>query len=514
MKLEELQKHWDLFGKTTPFWAVLSVAEATDPAQFFATGQAEIDGVMADLEWRGLPSGRGLCLDFGCGIGRVTQALARYFDTVYGVDIAESMLDQARQFNHLGGHCRYVLNTTSDLAQFAEGTFDLVYSRLVLQHMEPQYAKQYIREFVRVLAAGGVAYFQVPSHYDTNTARALHLHDGAHRARIAVLDCPPRLGPGDPVDLKVSVTNDSSGLWPSEHRQATKLRVGNHWLDARGRMVIQDDGRSPLPDDLPPGASASIPLQVRAPARPGRYRLQVDMVEEAVTWFAERGSTPAEVEVRVQGRRQSWRSAMARLLHRDGGGDSGMLPVMELHGVPRDEVVAIAIESGAEVVDVTEDPCAGPGWASYRYILRKPTALQTAAAEELSIQGVSLPHAAAVEYIRVMGSVPGWFTPLDARLFVAIDQLQDVGGIRGHLFEIGAYKGRSAILLGFLARHDERVVVCDLFMEDGGTTAENVAENAHFYSDLGRSEFEGNYLQFHASSGCMGSTAFYREGAG
>ncbi len=46
-------------------------------------------------------------LDFGCGVGRLTQALARHFNIVDGVDIAPSMIELANQFNRSGGRCRY-----------------------------------------------------------------------------------------------------------------------------------------------------------------------------------------------------------------------------------------------------------------------------------------------------------------------------------------------------------------------------------------------------------------------
>lgn len=37
------------------------------------------------------------CLDFACGTGRITELETQYFDTCYGVDVSESMLDQAKQ---------------------------------------------------------------------------------------------------------------------------------------------------------------------------------------------------------------------------------------------------------------------------------------------------------------------------------------------------------------------------------------------------------------------------------
>ena len=45
---------------------------------------------------------------------------------------------------------------------FDDNSFDFIYSYVVLQHMRPDYALSYLREFVRVLAPGGVMAFQLP----------------------------------------------------------------------------------------------------------------------------------------------------------------------------------------------------------------------------------------------------------------------------------------------------------------------------------------------------------------
>ena len=166
MKLHRLQRHWDEFGRRDPYWAIL-----TDPLktgnrwnveEFFKTGEHEVDEVLAWMSSLGVSPRRGRALDFGCGAGRVSQALARHFDSVVGVDIAPSMIALANQHNHHGERCRYVLNERADLRQFPDASVDFLYSRLVLQHLRPTVIKAYVGEFARLLAAGGVAVFNVP----------------------------------------------------------------------------------------------------------------------------------------------------------------------------------------------------------------------------------------------------------------------------------------------------------------------------------------------------------------
>ena len=167
MKLGRLQRHWDEFGRRDPYWAIL-----TDPAkkgnkwdldEFFTTGEREVDEVLAWVASLGVATTRSRGLDFGCGAGRISQALARHFEHVVGVDIAPSMIALAHEHNRHGDRCRYVLNEHADLRQFQDASVDFLYSRLVLQHLRPPLIKAYVAEFVRLLDAGGVAVFNVPA---------------------------------------------------------------------------------------------------------------------------------------------------------------------------------------------------------------------------------------------------------------------------------------------------------------------------------------------------------------
>jgi hypothetical protein len=96
-----------------------------------------------------------------------------------------------------------------------------------------------------------------------------------------------------------------------------------------------------------------------------------------------------------------------------------------------------------------------------------------------------------------LGSVPGWFAEVDARCFVVADRCQTAAGTRGDLLEIGVYHGKSAILLGDLCKPGETLVVCDIFEEEAGVSAENRAEHRAYHGDLRRSAFEAHYRRFH-----------------
>jgi SAM-dependent methyltransferase len=165
--LKELEKNWEGFARTDPLWAILS-----DPSRkggkwtledFFDSGVSEISTVMRHLSSFGIsPRSEGCALDFGCGVGRLTQALAQYFACSVGVDISSTMIARARELNKSPQGCKFVVNTRSDLNQFEADQFDFIYSSIVLQHINPAYSQEYIREFVRILKPGGYAVFQIP----------------------------------------------------------------------------------------------------------------------------------------------------------------------------------------------------------------------------------------------------------------------------------------------------------------------------------------------------------------
>ena len=365
MDIGELQRNWDEFGRTDPLWAILSQPGMQggrwDLDEFLAAGEADIDDAMARLEALGVEVRRGVALDFGCGVGRLTQALGRAFERAHGVDIAPAMIEEGQRINRLGDRCEYHVNGEPNLRLFDDETFDFVYSTLVLQHMEPRYISAYLEEFGRVLAPGGVAMFQVPSAPAEEVVEPLA--DAAYSARLT----PPveqlSVQPGETIKLGVEVTNTSDAAWPEE----SSLRVGNHWRSRRGRLLVNDDGREPLLRPLAPGETVGVTLIAIAPTRPGRYVLELDVVQERVTWFADRGSPVTRVPVRVV------RSPVSPWLRRRGAEPAGtsLRPVMEIHGVSPEAVADALARAGLTLLDTSPSQRV-QGWHDHAYVARKP----------------------------------------------------------------------------------------------------------------------------------------------
>lgn len=165
MKLQKLEAHWQRLATTDPFWAVLSWEDKRgnkwNKNDFFATGDLEISQLLQYLNSLQIIANKDMALDFGCGLGRLTEALADHFTNVVGVDIAPAMIEQAQQFS-THTNCSYVLNEADNLHIFPDNTFTCIYSRLTFQHITPNYTKKYLSEFARILRPGGILIFGQP----------------------------------------------------------------------------------------------------------------------------------------------------------------------------------------------------------------------------------------------------------------------------------------------------------------------------------------------------------------
>ncbi|HKP93762.1 MAG TPA: glycosyltransferase family 39 protein [Chthoniobacterales bacterium] len=124
----------------------------------------------------------------------------------------------------------------------------------------------------------------------------------ALRAEVAVISPAKKVRADRPAVFRVKVKNLSSATWLARERGGGSYQValGNHWLDSSGNMVVHDDGRSALLRDLKPGETTELSLTVNAPRKPGDYLLEIDMLQENVSWFALLGSQAVRLPIRVE----------------------------------------------------------------------------------------------------------------------------------------------------------------------------------------------------------------------
>jgi ubiquinone/menaquinone biosynthesis C-methylase UbiE len=165
--MDKFREQWEKLGTDDPYWAVLADPDKRggkwDNVEFFDTGKKEIANVLRKTSTLGIKLNRGIALDFGCGLGRLSRALANEFGKVIALDVSSSMLKEAQRINHDITNIEFIHNAAEDLRGISENSIDFLYSNIVLQHMPKNRQMRYIREFCRVLSSGGILAIQTPS---------------------------------------------------------------------------------------------------------------------------------------------------------------------------------------------------------------------------------------------------------------------------------------------------------------------------------------------------------------
>ena len=382
------QEYWDQHAATDPLWTVLAFPDKSggrwDLSEFMKTGEREIALLFQRFAALGLVSPDRRALDFGCGVGRLTQALARRHQGVLGADISRGMVGLARRLNQYPDRAEYICTAESGLETLTAQSFQFIYSNIVLQHVAPDLAVQYLGEFFRLLEPDGLLVFQLPSHKDSLVeAEIKAMPDTAYSAAIElVAPAPVTVAASAEFSLTMRVRNTSEHTW--QQPLVGPLAVGNHWLDSSGELMLtQDDGRAPLLQIVPPGLEWPVLLTMRAPAEAGSYVGEIDLVHEGISWYGHKGSPtlrfaidvihnsvavdgPANVVMKEFPIPQYPEAALP-----SPSASPTLLPKADfpMHGVHREEVMEIIRRHGARLAYLEEDRRAGPEWVSYRYFV-------------------------------------------------------------------------------------------------------------------------------------------------
>jgi SAM-dependent methyltransferase len=168
--IEHTRKVWSDYGDTEPFFSVLThdefKMEALTPESekaFFEGGVGDANLFLEACERNGLsPQFDGTIIDFGCGLGRIGEHLARRFQTYIGVDISPSHLARAEdRFSKVGlRNARFIL-----LQEYLDNPIqsNAFFSKIVLQQNPPPMIAMMLNNLCSMLLPEGIAYFQVPT---------------------------------------------------------------------------------------------------------------------------------------------------------------------------------------------------------------------------------------------------------------------------------------------------------------------------------------------------------------
>ena len=101
--------------------------------------------------------------------------------------------------------------------------------------------------------------------------------------------------------VKTRVQNACKRPFPAQASYGRRLvRLGAQLCAPDGTLINRDYERAWLPSHLQAGATVEIPITVKAPETPGRYRLKFDLVSEGIDWFEQTGSPTTTRELVVR----------------------------------------------------------------------------------------------------------------------------------------------------------------------------------------------------------------------
>jgi SAM-dependent methyltransferase len=157
-----MREDWNARAREDAGYFVAFGRREQDDAGFFATATEVINS----LEWelRRVPlAARGAwkALEIGCGPGRLMRPMSRHFIELHGVDVSDEMVALAREkLRDIPNAIPHATDGAS-LAEFADESFEFVYSYAVFQHIPSrEIVVQYLKEIQRVLKPGGLARLQ------------------------------------------------------------------------------------------------------------------------------------------------------------------------------------------------------------------------------------------------------------------------------------------------------------------------------------------------------------------
>ena len=161
------KENWEKLANVDPYWSILvdssKIDNKWDLDHFYATGSTQIRKVLDFLTENKIKFLKLSALDYGCGAGRLSEAMAESFDHVTGVDFSQTMINVAKAHNKYK-NLNYEWTNGENLSNFSTGTFDFIISLITLQHSPSKVQIDLLREMIRVVRDDGVIVVSVVTH--------------------------------------------------------------------------------------------------------------------------------------------------------------------------------------------------------------------------------------------------------------------------------------------------------------------------------------------------------------
>jgi SAM-dependent methyltransferase len=200
---EHMERFWDERAREDAFFFVDDRLEygRPDVERFFRDGEKALDDILGHLGAAIEPDD--VVVEIGCGLGRITRAIAARARRVTALDVSAEMLSRARDLNVELDNVEWLHGDGRSLAPIPDACATACFSHVVFQHVpDPAITLSYVREMGRVLRSGGWAAFQISN--DPSIHRPRGGLAGVRRRALALVGRAPR-GQRDPAWLGSAV---------------------------------------------------------------------------------------------------------------------------------------------------------------------------------------------------------------------------------------------------------------------------------------------------------------------
>lgn len=102
---------------------------------------------------------------------------------------------------------------------------------------------------------------------------------------------------GATVMIPLKIKNTSPVSWCTY--EGSELIAANHWFDENEQPLQWLDGYVPITETVLPDQVLTVCLPVSVPRNPGTYIIEIDLAEQGIAWFQEKGNKPYRLTVVV-----------------------------------------------------------------------------------------------------------------------------------------------------------------------------------------------------------------------
>lgn len=168
---------WEEKAKSNPLFAIMSQenfvnanTEITEDqlSLFYDRGEQFWQRWFQTLFWETRDKKELRILDYGCGMGRITNQAANFSNHTYGVDISKTQIEYAKKYCPKRDQIQFLSLKENDFTiPLQDDLFDIVYSYAVLQHIKLKSSLELaVNEMCRVLKKNGILKIQIRTFHE------------------------------------------------------------------------------------------------------------------------------------------------------------------------------------------------------------------------------------------------------------------------------------------------------------------------------------------------------------